>query len=162
MTEFVLNWMRTVSVTAIAGSVICFLVPKGNMEKALKTVVSFSLLFALMLPLFGVAKPEFSDKISLKGQGNDIVSDYGNDINRSLKEKYAEVLKNTIEKLLKENGIDYSRTEVYTDIDGDGRIFIKEITVFLNKENLIDISETAAKIKEVTGNEAKFITENGE
>lgn len=162
MTEFILQWMKNVSVTAIAGSVICFLVPKGNMEKALKTVAAFSLLFALMSPLFGGNKPSFSDEINFKADGNYIASDYGSEINSSLKEKYGAVLKETAEGILEENRTDYSKVEVYTDIDSNGRIFIKEIIVVLKKENSADISAAAAKIKEVTGIEAKFTTENGE
>ena len=161
--EIIVDWIKTIAATSIAGAIVYFLVPKGNLEKALRLVVSFSLILSILYPfLNGVFKKDidFSAFLSIEEielQADDKAEEYAKIYNDSLYTESISIIKENIEELLDSLKFKYSDIEISTDITKDNGIVINKIKIVVSdKEAEQDLSHVQESIKELTGIDPEF------
>lgn len=166
--EIIVDWIKTIAATSIAGAIVYFLVPKGNLEKSLRLVVSFSLILSILYPfLNGVFKKDidFSAFLSIEEielQADDKAEEYAKIYNDSLYTESISIIKENIEELLDSLKFKYSDIEISTDITKDNGIVINKIKIVVSdKEAEQDLSHVQESIKELTGIDPEFEVSDG-
>lgn len=166
--EIVIDWVKTIAATSIAGAVIYFLVPKGNTEKALRLVVSFSLLFSILSPfLSGAIKADidFSNFMNIEEieiEADEKAKEYAQLYSDSISEKSVTVVKENIESLLDSLKFKYSDIEIITDISEESGIVISNIKIIISEEeSKQDLTYVQGEIKELTGINPEFDVSDG-
>lgn len=166
--EIIVDWIKTIAATSIAGAIVYFLVPKGNLEKTLRLVVSFSLILSILYPfLNGVFKKDidFSAFVSIEEielQADDKAEEYARIYNDSLYTESISIIKENIEELLDSLKFKYSDIEISTDITKDNGIVINKIKIVVSdKEAEQDLSHVQESIKELTGIDPEFEVSDG-
>ena len=166
--EIIVDWIKTIAATSIAGSIVYFLVPKGNLEKALRLVVSFSLILSILYPfLNGVLKKDIDfsaflsiEEIELQADGK--AEEYVKIYNDLLSAESISIVKEKIEELLDSLKFKYSDIEISTDITQDNGIVINKIKIVISeKETKQDLSYVRESIKEMTGIDPEFEVSDG-
>lgn len=166
--EMVADWIKTIAATSIAGAVIYFLVPKGHSEKALRFVVSFSLIFSILYPFIsGAVKSDvdLSNVLNIEEieiQADNKVEEYAKIYNDSLSAESILILKENVEELLDSLKFKYSDIEISTDITEDSGIVINKIKIIISEnEAEQDLSYIQEEIKELTGINPEFDVSDG-
>lgn len=166
--EIIVDWIKTIAATSIAGAIVYFLVPKENLEKTLRLVVSFSLILSILYPfLNGVFKKDidFSAFVSIEEielQADDKAEEYAKIYNDSLYTESISIIKENIEELLDSLKFKYSDIEISTDITKDNGIVINKIKIVVSdKEAEQDLSHVQESIKELTGIDPEFEVSDG-
>lgn len=166
--EIIVEWIKTIAITSIVGAVVYFLVPKGNLEKALRLVVSFSLILSILYPfLNGVIKTEFdfSEFLSIEEiemQADDKAEEYAKIYNDALSAESISIVKESIKKLLDSSKFKYSDIEISTDITQDNGIVINKIKIVVSGiESEQNMSYVRESIKELTGIYPEFEVADG-
>ncbi len=168
--EMVADWIKTIAATSIAGAVIYFLVPKGHSEKALRLVVSFSLIFSILYPFLSGAVESDVDLSNLLNlnieeieiQADDKAEEYAKVYNDSIASESISILKKNIEEHLDSLKFKYSDIEISTDITDDSGIVINKIKIIISEnEAEQDLSYIQEEIKELTGINPEFDVSDG-
>lgn len=136
--------MLGICTTAIFSSVIYALVPKGNMQKVMRCVVSLSVVCSMILPLAGAAvKLDAED--TLPKDADEISENLKNEVNYYLTAAYADEINTQVQEILAHSGYPECETDFLTDIDEDGCIYIKKANIVL-PEGAVLTDETVEKL----------------
>ncbi len=167
--EMIADWLKMIAAASIAGAVVYFLVPKGNLEKALRLVVAFSLITAILYPfLSGVFEKEFDlygivDFENIEAEADNSAEKYADLYSASLSDKSISIIKAKTEEFLDSAEFKYSDIEIITDITEKGGIVISRIKIMVLQETTPqDTSYIKEQIKELTGLEPEFYVSDGE
>lgn len=131
----ILRLVLAFSSCSILLGAVYMLRPKGNTEKSIKLVFSVIFLSAIVMGFKGVKNAEINFTVS--DSQNKIIA-----VSSTVTKTQAEYLTTQI---LKQNGHDFNKISVITDIAEDNSIFIKRITVFTNnsgagiKESILSV-----------------------
>lgn len=165
--ETIAAWIKTIAATSIAGAVIYFLVPKGKSEKALRLVVSFSLIAAILSPfLSGAFKGDmdFSNALNIEKieeQAADKAEEYAAAYNTYLLDESIYLLKGRTEEILDSLGFKYTDVQISTDITEGNSIVISKIKISVAEEADQDFSKAQEAVREVTGINPEFDVSDG-
>lgn len=161
--EIIVEWIKTIAITSIVGAVVYFLVPKGNLEKALRLVVSFSLILSILYPF--LTEFDFSEFLSIEEiemQADDKAEEYAKIYNDALSAESISIVKESIKKLLDSLKFKYSDIEISTDITQDNGIVINKIKIVVSGiESEQNLSYVRESIKELTGIYPEFEVADG-
>ena len=123
------TWMLTIALAALAGGIVWLLVPKGSVQKAVRTVVAVFLLCAFLSPLlnrkgidFALLLPEESAAPTIPG--------FDETVSRQLQAAVEQELTRRISGILESQKIS-GQILVRTDILPDGSINIATAKVTL-------------------------------
>ena len=149
--EALRQWALCVTFSAVAGAVVYILSPKGATDKTVKTVVSLFLITAILSP-FITQKRIYTDFSAFSAAGSaPAAGNLGDTVNRQLDDTFCAILTAQIQSVLREMGITDGQITVLTDIDGQGSIFIKQVTVRIPEKHADMNEKVKQKIKEATG-----------
>lgn len=122
--DAVITFTKNMCFAAIGSSVLCFLLPKGNVSKTAKTVISFFLIWVSFFPIAEIFKKDFS---------KDLEFDYNIESDTSLSDTALKYVcaqtEASIGNILKENDLDYKEIIAECNIQKDGIININRIEI---------------------------------
>ncbi len=150
------QWTLCLIIAAAAGTFVCAVSPRGNAEKAVRTVAGIFVVATVCTPLaqlgnsdFGI--PAFADF--------DVVSDCG----ESLKEQVLDSCKDTVEKQLVEIAgkclITVCNVKINAYLDEYSSIIIQDIQLEINSENPESVLNFQTEAEDVLG--VPIIIRNG-
>ncbi|NCC87225.1 MAG: hypothetical protein EOM05_05090 [Clostridia bacterium] len=153
------QWAICITVSALVSAVIYAVSPKGNIQKAMKVIISVFFLCAILSPFLSGNVMEFDfetqDYMSNKNEQNV-------ELNENINAQMLEISKGMIEE--QTQSIFYSNQiyngQIYADmdIDSSGSIFIKAMTIKLPKKDMIKKAEVIDSVCNRFGIELKIIT----
>lgn len=169
MMEMIANWIKTIAATSIAGAVIYFLVPKGNLEKSVKLVVSFSLIFSVLYPFISgtlkgnVDLADFKAIKEIEEEADEKAMYYGQEYSKIIYEKTTSEIENNISDFLDGMEVKYNDIEIHTDITENGSIVISKVRIVLLKNETQERLDTIQEeIITMTGVKPDFDVSHGE
>jgi len=148
------TWALSVAMAALAGGVVWLLAPKGNVQKALRTLIAVFLLCAFLTPFFSRTGVNL-DWILPDIQSTPEISALENTIVRQLKTAVEEELAKRIEAVLAGRNVS-GQISLDTSIWPDGSIEIVTAQVLVPPG--ADTRGLAAAIKAQTELDVKIIT----
>ena len=131
--DFIKEWAVGITLISFAGGIVFILLPKGNTAKTVKSVVSVIIIISCALPFLGGKKFETGFYVENLSEGYDDY-DFLRVIDRQQLEFVEERLKNEIEKILKKYSAEAVKIRFDDNINGEGRIEINKVTVYLREK----------------------------
>ncbi len=131
----ILSFVLAFSACSVLLGAVYMLRPKGNTEKSIKLVFSLIFLSVIIMGLKGVKGAKIN--FTVANSQNEIIAASANVTKTQAKYLTTQILK--------QNGHDFNKISVITDIAEDNSIFIKRITVFTNnsgagiKESILSV-----------------------
>lgn len=142
------SWAVSVIISALAGTVVSLLMPKGSMEKTMRSVIGVFMVAAVCLPL---AQINIENEAQAVFSASGFEENNAQEIQAFLASEYESTVKEVICSAAKETGVtDY---EVIADIsyDENGCIIIHEIAVELGEDNSVSKDAFEALVNERLG-----------
>lgn len=121
----ILRLVLAFSSSSVLLGAVYMLRPKGNTEKSIKLVFSVIFLSVIVMGFRGANGAEIN--FTVANSQDKIIA-----VSSNVTKTQAEYLTTQI---LKQNGYDFNKISVITDIAEDNSIFIKRITVFTNNSD---------------------------
>lgn len=149
--ESVRSWALTVCLCSIGSALIYFLVPKGNLEKPMRTVISIFLLAVIISPLM---KSEGLSLESFNFDAGDFSSEIEENaaaVNGAVIESFAKLVGQSVDECLDGNGYEGYETEVKAASDEQGRIRVESITLYFENVEGIDQDALGELVYKETG-----------
>ena len=120
------KWALGVCAAAIFSSVIYALVPKGNMQKIMRCVTALAVICALVFPLASALM-----KTNFSASSPDTEALIPSELNNEVTAAYAQQMHDSVQEILASYGYPDCETDLLTDIDEQGGIFIKKANIIL-------------------------------
>ena len=142
------SWAVSVIISALAGTVVSLLMPKGSMEKTMRSVIGVFMVAAVCLPL---AQINIENEAQAVFSASGFEENNAQEIQAFLASEYESMVKEVIYSAAKETGVtDY---EVIADIsyDENGCIIIHEIAVEFGEDNSVSKDAFEALVNERLG-----------
>lgn len=140
------SWAVSVIISALAGTVVSLLMPKGSMEKTMRAVIGVFMVSAVCLPL---AQSDIAEEAEAVFSASDYGENRADSMEEYLVSEYENTVKEAVESAAEESVI--SDYEVFADIscNDSGCIIIHKITVEIGEEYFAskDAFETLLKEK---------------
>lgn len=136
------QWTLGITVSAIVGAIILFILPEGSTEKLVRTAVSLFLMCAILSPFITNADPmEIFNSIELTE--TQFAAQAGNEAAEYLQNE----LKGKILDILKECGINNADISISINIENGNEMKIEKVEIFAEKndENQFEIAEKNLK-----------------
>lgn len=142
------SWALCVIISALAGTVISLLMPKGSMEKTMRAVVGVFMVSSVCLPL---VRLNVTEEIEAVFSASDFGENYAENMGDYVVSEYENTIKEAVESAALESGV--SDYEIVADVSSDknGCIIIHEITVKTEDENVESIAALERLLKEKFG-----------
>ncbi len=145
------SWALGICVCSFSTALICFLMPKGQLEKPMRTVVSIFLLSVVISPLINLRSVQLEDfGISIEESEGEI-GDRSQDIKDTALENYKTFLEETLTTLLKEQGQSGLDINVEAEFITDGSLNLKSIKIKPERQSAIDREKIIEIIQKETG-----------
>lgn len=151
--ETVKNTVFSLCVTAIIGSVLFHLLPKGSFQKLFRLIFCLFFLCSLTSPFI---RNSFENRVGIKEnewekkyidiEGENIFTESEDFIEKELERK--------TRAFLEENGIVSNQIDVDIHISKDGNIFIERFSIVMEAKDALP--ELADKIEEIIGIKPEF------
>lgn len=128
------SWAVSVIISAVAGTVISLLMPKGSMEKTMRAVIGVFMVSAVCLPLAQINIGGETEQVFLPVT---VCESNAEDIEEYMLTVCRNAVESAVDSAARESGVaDY---KIIADISCDeyGCIIIHEITVEIDKENTV-------------------------
>lgn len=123
-TETFSSWAAGICAAAVISAAVTALIPSGNLEKSVKTVVSVFLICSLVMPFV-------KGNVAINGDISKNIEEYEETENALLDEaqrQTEEFMKNSVVEILSENGIICEDVIIQSDMK-DGELSIVSVTV---------------------------------
>lgn len=128
-----LSWVVKICVTAIAFTIVSYILPKSNIRNASVLALSFVFLSVLIMPLSDFTTELISRKILLETEKNEIINQtQNNSAEHQVMEHYKNRIKEEIEKALAEKKYVCKDVIVNVDENMSSESFAKVLSVTLN------------------------------
>lgn len=149
--ETVKQWAMGITVSAVIGTVILVVTPKGSTEKTVRTAVALFLLCAITTPFMtGV---DFSGIFSGIKKPEPIVTDK---IESQIAEQTEIAVKEKIDEILLENGINSAEINIDISMNKDKELTVDMVEIFADKNFSNSFENAQKKIKSETGIDVKI------
>ena len=123
-TETFSSWASGICAAAVISAAVTALIPSGNLEKSVKTVISVFLICSLVMPFV-------KGNIAINGDISKNIEEYEGAENALLDEAQRQTegfMKNSVVEILSENGITCEDVIIQSDMK-DGELSIVSVTV---------------------------------
>ena len=125
------SWTLLICIVSIISTLLEMLLPKGQMEKIFKVVLSIFILCALLIPL-----KDLSANINFNNKKDNFVKEENklkNIVENQMKLSSEANLKSNIKKFLNRKNINPEKIKIIMDTDNNNCISIKKIEVYLSE-----------------------------
>lgn len=127
-------WAAALCVVAVGCALMQMLAPKGGLGRVYKLLIAAFFLCCMIAPLLGLRSLKDLDLSLLPEEVSaDLLQERVNDqLERQIDAALQQVTKDT----LKNYQIEVQKVAAQTDTSDDGRIYIRQVTLYLDKQNL--------------------------
>ncbi len=137
----------SICVTAVAAAIFQGLIPKSNLEKTIRFVLSVFLLSCLIVPLTQLDFSSLGDSLTVFQTDDHVKENNLQDtVNQKLTELTEESVAQTMRLTLEENGIEVERIQVETTIEEDNSIMINRVIISVQTDDYQAASELADRL----------------
>lgn len=154
--DFIRSWALTLCLCSLGSALIYFLVPKGSMEKPMRTAISIFLLAAVISPLFKVQGLDLADLQWDEWLISDGVSEQADEIQSAAEAQFQAIVADSLHAALENAGCAALKIEVKTERNEQLQVSVSEITLFLDETNMAKRQDISALVKSETGIEPKI------
>ena len=140
------EWIIKISVAAVLFTLVSYILPKGNIQKAALTALSFLFLGIIMFPLKNVTADIINKKFVLETEKNQIISQIKNEgVEAEIIKYYVERISNEVKTSLSNNKYECENIVIIVNEDISSDDFGKVLNVVCdlkikedNEKNTID------------------------
>ncbi|MFY9198647.1 MAG: stage III sporulation protein AF [Acutalibacteraceae bacterium] len=153
------QWAICITISSLISAVVYALSPKGNMQKAMQVIISIFFLCALLSPFLSesVINIDFETNNYLPQQENK-----SDELNERINEQMLEISKRMVEEQVQSIFYSYQiyNGQICTimDIDSNGSIFIKSMTLYLQTKDMDKKTQVTSSVCSRFNIEEKTIT----
>ncbi len=153
------QWAICITISSLISVVVYALSPKGNMQKAMQVIISIFFLCALLSPFLSesVINIDFETNNYLPQQENK-----SDELNERINEQMLEISKRMVEEQVQSIFYSYQiyNGQICTimDIDSNGSIFIKSMTLYLQTKDMDKKTQVTSSVCSRFNIEEKTIT----
>lgn len=144
-------WALNICLCLIGSAIVVFLVPKGNIEKPMKSLVAIFILTILLLPILENKITNINFENSNLFDFDIKSSDVNTQINIALAKQGEAAIRDLIDKQLTNISVEKSKINIITDIDEDNRIIIKDIKISVQPSDKRYEEKIKEEVKNLTG-----------
>ncbi|MBP9989512.1 MAG: hypothetical protein KBT46_08440 [Ruminococcus sp.] len=144
--DTVKQWTIGIAVSAVVGTVILFLTPKGATEKTVRTCVALVLLCAVMTPF--MSGIDF-DSIFIKTKNPEKIDTA--EIESHLAQQTKIALKEKIEEILDNNGIISAKINIDISMNENREMRVEKFEIFADEKYKNNFKKAEDEIKSLTG-----------
>ena len=142
------EWIIKISVAAVLFTLVSSILPKGNIQKASLTALSFLFLAIIMLPLKNVTAELINKKFLLEAEKNQLISQIeGNSAEAEVIKYYVERISEEVKKSLSNKKFECVKIDVTVNEDMSSEDFGKVLNVICDLKVKEDKKDTLDKIK---------------
>lgn len=142
------EWTVKISVAAVLFTLVSYILPKGNIQKASLTALSFLFLAIIMLPLKNVTAELINKKFLLEAEKNQLISQIeGNSAEAEVIKYYVERISEEVKKSLSNKKFECMKIDVTVNEDMSSEDFGKVLNVICDLKVKEDKKDTLDKIK---------------
>lgn len=142
------EWTVKISVAAVLFTLVSYILPKGNIQKASLTALSFLFLAIIMLPLKNVTAELINKKFLLEAEKNQLISQIeGNSAEAEVIKYYVERISEEVKKSLSNKKFECVKIDVTVNEDMSSEDFGKVLNVICDLKVKEDKKDTLDKIK---------------
>ena len=142
------EWTVKISVAAVLFTLVSYILPKGNIQKASLTALSFLFLAIIMLPLKNVTAELINKKFLLEAEKNQLISQIeGNSAEAEVIKYYVERISEEVKKSLTNKKFECVKIDVTVNEDMSSEDFGKVLNVICDLKVKEDKKDTLDKIK---------------
>ena len=142
------EWTVKISVAAVLFTLVSYILPKGNIQKASLTALSFLFLAIIMLPLKNVTAELINKKFLLEAEKNQLISQIeGNSAEAEVIKYYVERISEEVKKSLSNKKFECVKIDVTVNEDMSSEDFGKVLNVICDLKVKDDKKDTLDKIK---------------
>ncbi|MDR1630929.1 MAG: stage III sporulation protein AF [Oscillospiraceae bacterium] len=149
--DFIRSWALTLCLCSLGSALIYFLVPKGSMEKPMRTAISIFLLAAVISPLFKVQGLDLADLQLDEWMVSDNVSEQADAVQNAAEAQFQTIVADSLHKALQSAGYAARKIEVKTERNEQLQVSVSEITLFLDDANLLQKQAISELVHQETG-----------
>lgn len=135
------QWAICITASSLVGAVVYALAPKGNIQKAMKVVISIFFICAILSPFLAGKKISFKDdieKVSIsKYKENSVNKKINSNINNEMLKASKNLIEQQTKSILYSQQIYNGQIHANMDIDKKGSIFIKTIEINLTSKDML-------------------------
>lgn len=141
--DAVKGWAATLCIVAVGCTLLQFFAPKGGMGRIFRIMIAAFFLCCLVSPLLSIKN---ITQLPLDLLPEDIESDLlQNKVNEQLERQVSVAVESIVNTALDNYHLKAEKIETKTDTSEDGSIYMKQIILYLDKQNL----SKAATVKQV-------------
>ena len=142
------EWTVKISVAAVLFTLVSYILPKGNIQKASLTALSFLFLAIIMLPLKNVTAELINKKFLLEAEKNQLISQIeGNSAEAEVIKYYVERISEEVKKSLSNKKFECVKIDVTVNEDMSSENFGKVLNVICDLKVKENKKDTLDKIK---------------
>ena len=142
------EWTVKISVAAVLFTLVSYILPKGNIQKASLTALSFLFLAIIMLPLKNVTAELINKNFLLEAEKNQLISQIeGNSAEAEVIKYYVERISEEVKKSLSNKKFECVKIDVTVNEDMYSEDFGKVLNVICDLKVKEDKKDTLDKIK---------------
>lgn len=145
-------WVLTVCIAALVCAAIQMLIPQNATGKVFRLVLSAAFLLCLLQPLSAVFSVEFPSDFGVIPEDNRLAETLENQLCRQMEA--------AVHGYCEQNGFSPSKVEAVTDISSDERIYMKQIRLYIQKEDAERASMVRQYLEQDTGITVEVITDD--
>ncbi len=140
------QWIICIMISSIIAAVVNIFTPDSSVQKTMKIVVASFLMCAFLSPFIDGRRIDFSEDFP----GFSIYySSLSEEISLSVTDETEKAVKNKVESLLKERGIEYDDIEVSLERNEENQLYIDKIIITADEEYSEHENEIKEEIKNV-------------
>lgn len=138
-------WSTAVCLAALGCAAVRLLAPKAGSGKLFSLITSSFFLCALVLPLLKIISVP---NLDVEWLPSDIIAEQLDDrVTKQLTVQIEKAVSTVVEEAMAARNIEPKNVEVVTDISSSGGIYMKQITVYVDKQN-VPIALTVREVLE--------------
>ena len=122
------EWTVKISVAAVLFTLVSYILPKGNIQKASLTALSFFFIAIIMLPLKNVTAELINKKFLLEAEKNQLISQIeGNSAEAEVIKYYVERISEEVKKSLSNKKFECVKIDVTVNEDMSSEDFLSSM-----------------------------------
>lgn len=136
------SWAFSVCAAAVVGGIVVMLSPRGGTGKTVKTAVSLFLLCVMLRPFMS----GYMNRLSLDSAAESRIGTGDCSAAEYTVGSMKDALREKTDKILSDNGVKNSRTDIEISIDGDNNMSIDRVAIYAPEQYAEELERAKEEI----------------
>lgn len=153
--EVLRSWVLGITLCAGVGTVLFVLVPRGSMERSMRSVLALFMIYAVAAPLLKLKTPRL-DADRIEGSYSQSAAQYAEVVEKRMLDAADDAVRREILRAVPRLDNASTLIEVRSALNGENSVYIESVTVYLNGSG-IAASQVKKELREKLGLTAEVI-----